>query len=112
MILKVDLLPFPKYGKFRLSYYIVFISSEIKNEIRSLIQQDLDWDYLLQKSSNHRLTPLLYRQLNNICPDSVPQNIMEYLKTFYYENTYKNLLYCVRYIYIYTNELKIGFSPP
>ena len=69
------------------------MNNEIKSQIISLIQQEIDWDYLLQKSSEHRLTPLLYWQLNNICPNSVPQNIMECLKTYFHENAHKNLLF-------------------
>jgi len=67
------------------------MNNEIKSQITSLIQQEIDWDYLLQKSSEHRLTPLLYWQLNNVCPNSIPQNIMETLKTYFHENAHKNL---------------------
>jgi hypothetical protein len=69
------------------------INDEIKSQIISLIQQEMDWDYLLQKSSEHKLTPLLYWQLNKVCHDSVPKDVMEHLKTFFLENAQKNLLY-------------------
>jgi len=69
------------------------INNEIKSQIMSLIQQEIDWNYLLQKSYEHRLTPLLYLQLNNVCPDSIPQNIMKTLKTYFQENAHKNLLF-------------------
>ncbi len=45
------------------------------------------------KIFQHRLTPLLYWQLNNLCPDSIPPKIMERLKTFFHENARKNLLF-------------------
>jgi hypothetical protein len=35
------------------------INNEIKNQIKSLIQQEIDWNYLLKRSSEHKLTPLL-----------------------------------------------------
>ena len=69
------------------------MNDKMKSKIISLIQQEIDWDYLLKKSSEHRLKPLLYWQLNNICPDSVPKNVIDYLKTFFQENAYKNLLF-------------------
>ena len=69
------------------------IDNEIKTQIKSIIQQKIDWDYLLNKASQHRLRPLLYWQLNNVCPDSIPKNVMELLKTFFHENAHKNLLF-------------------
>jgi hypothetical protein len=69
------------------------INNGIKNQIISIIQQEIDWDYLLKKSYKHKLTSLLYWQLNNICPDSPPENVMEHLKTFFHENAHKNLLF-------------------
>lgn len=68
------------------------ITEEIEEEIKYLIQQDIDWDYLLKISTKHRLIPLLYFQLNSVCPDSLPSKIMEYLKTYCNENARKNLL--------------------
>ncbi len=32
------------------------MKDEIKSKIISLIQQEIDWDYLLKRSSKHRLT--------------------------------------------------------
>jgi hypothetical protein len=69
------------------------MNNEIESQIISLIQQETNWNYLLQRSYEHRLTPLLYWQLKNVCPNSVPKNVMDYLKTFFLENTHKNLLY-------------------
>ncbi len=69
------------------------MNDEIKSQITSLIQQEIDWNYLLQKSSLNRLNPLLYWQLNNICSSSIPQNVIERLKTLFHENTLKNLLF-------------------
>lgn len=69
------------------------MKEEIEEEIKSLIHQDIDWDYLLQISAKHRLTPLLYWQLNSVCFDSVPPEIMERLKTYFNENARRNLLF-------------------
>jgi hypothetical protein len=69
------------------------MNDEIKSQIVSLIQQEMDWDYLLQRSYKHKLTTLLYWQLNKVSHDSVPKDVMEHLKTFFLENAQKNLLY-------------------
>ncbi len=68
------------------------INDEIKSEIRSLIQQEIDWNYLLKRSSTHRLKTLLYWHLKNVCPDSAPKNVMESLKIYFHQNARKNLL--------------------
>ena len=69
------------------------MNNEIKSQITSLIHQEINWDYLLQRSTKHKLKPLLYLQLNNICPDIVPKNVMEHLKNYFHKNARKNLLF-------------------
>lgn len=44
-------------------------------------------------ASKHRLRPLLYYNLNNVCPEKVPEDFLKYLKDFYHSNTHKNLLF-------------------
>ena len=40
--------------------------------IIALLQEDIDWDFLLQLAFNHKLAPLLYRNLEAICPHNIP----------------------------------------
>lgn len=68
------------------------MTEEIGEEIKLLIQQNIDWDCLLHLSAKHRLTPLIYWQLNSVCPDLVPSGVMESLKTYFNDNARKNLL--------------------
>ncbi len=65
------------------------MTEAIEEKIKSLVQQDIDWDYLLHISTKHKLTPLLYWQLNSTCPDPVPSEIMGRLKTYFNENARK-----------------------
>lgn len=67
------------------------INEEIISEIVSILKQGIDWDYLIKRSKDHKLTSLLYWNLNSTCPDSVPPNIMDKLKAFFEENAHKNL---------------------
>lgn len=69
------------------------ITEEIEREIITLIKQNIDWDYLLRIAANHRLTSLLYWQLNSVTPDSVPPEILKWLKTHFNGNVHKNLLF-------------------
>ena len=39
------------------------INNKTKSEIKKLLTKDLDWDYLIERSYLHKLTPLLYRNL-------------------------------------------------
>lgn len=68
------------------------INVNIETEIKSIIHEDIDWDYIVQRSSQHRLTTLLYWHLNSTCPDLVPDNVMAGLKDVFDRNIQKNLL--------------------
>lgn len=68
------------------------IKPETKENISNLLNEDLDWQYLLQMASRHRLKPLLYYNLNSICPELVPEDILAELKDYFNSNVRKNLL--------------------
>jgi hypothetical protein len=53
---------------------------------RALIQQELDWNYLHELSLAHGMLPLLYANLNDLCPDGVPQEWGERLHAESLEN--------------------------
>jgi hypothetical protein len=69
------------------------MNDEIQDEIRSIVQQEIDWDYILHRSLEHRLIPLLYWQLNVLGSDFVPPDFMEIIKTLFHENAQLNLLF-------------------
>lgn len=64
-----------------------------EHRIKKLIQSDLNWDYLLKIASIHGFQPLLYWQLNRICPDEIPVEFMDTLKEFTNQNAKKNLFF-------------------
>lgn len=67
-------------------------NDEIKNKIISLASMDLNWEYLINMASRHRLRPLLYVNLNSICPEKVPEDVLGNLKSYYMANVQKNLM--------------------
>ncbi|MBZ2166316.1 nucleotidyltransferase family protein [Methanobacterium spitsbergense] len=69
-----------------------WIDPETMSKIVSLVSEDLDWNYIIQLASRHRLKPLLYRNINLICPDMVPENVLCELKEYFNANVRKNLL--------------------
>ncbi len=42
------------------------------DRLRSLLAEDLDWDYLIEKAKVNSVVPLLWRSLNAVDPDRVP----------------------------------------
>ncbi|MDO9045575.1 MAG: nucleotidyltransferase family protein [Methanobacteriaceae archaeon] len=68
------------------------VNEEIEKKIISLASMDLDWEYLINMVSRHRLRPLLYVNLNSICPKKVPEDVLESLKSYYMANVQKNLM--------------------
>ena len=53
---------------------------EPDRDLRKLLKQSLDWDYLLATASNHGLIPLLHKHLHSIDTDLIPINIRSRLK--------------------------------
>lgn len=69
------------------------LSRDKRDKIRKLVNNGLDWDYLLQTSKDHGLVALLYYHLHRIDYDrEVPQSIMGQLHNIYYSNLAHNIL--------------------
>ena len=68
------------------------VEQEIKGKILSLVQEDLDWQYIFQMASIHGLNPLLYHNINSICPELVQEGVLSELKKYFNANVRKNLL--------------------
>jgi len=49
-------------------------------ELRELLREPLDWDYLFATAFNHRLIPLLHKNLLSAAPDLVPGQVLARLK--------------------------------
>jgi hypothetical protein len=67
------------------------ITPERAATIREVLQNGIDWEYLFRVAERHGLAPLLYYQLNTICPESVPGAILNRLKTRFQANLAHNL---------------------
>jgi len=64
----------------------------IAERVRTLVQQEIDWEHLLRTSISHGVAPLLYRSLTGTCPEAVPDRIMRQLRDYSYANALRNLL--------------------
>jgi len=67
------------------------IDSEIAERIRTLLQQDIDWAYLIQTAAQHGIIPLLYQSLNTTCPEAVPKVNLAQLRNYFHTNAQHNL---------------------
>jgi hypothetical protein len=67
------------------------IDSEIAERIRTLLQQDIDWAYLIQTAAQHGIMPLLYQSLNTTCPEAVPKANLAQLRDYFHSNAFHNL---------------------
>lgn len=59
--------------------------------IRALVQDGVNWAYLLWKAFPHAMLPLLYWHLNATCPGAVPGSIFKQLQGHFHSNIKRNL---------------------
>lgn len=59
------------------------ISPELSARIRAAVDKDVDWMGLIRLAMRHDVMPLLYHNLQQVCPESVPQNILGPLRARY-----------------------------
>ena len=59
--------------------------------LRELVEQGIDWEYLVWAAHRNRMTPLLYWNLHNTCPESVPIPVMDKLRQNFHVNARHNL---------------------
>jgi hypothetical protein len=68
------------------------VDSKTAAQIKTLVEQEINWNYLLEIASAHEVIALLYYNLNIICPEVVPPAILNQLKNYFQTTAQKNLL--------------------
>ncbi|MBE9038107.1 nucleotidyltransferase family protein [aff. Roholtiella sp. LEGE 12411] len=68
------------------------IVPETVERIKTLLQQDIDWTYLIQTAASQGVIPLLYQSLKATCSEAVPEIILTQLRSYYHTNAVHNLL--------------------
>jgi len=66
-------------------------SPETAAHIRALLQEGIDWEYLLRTARRHGVAPLLYWHLDATCSDAVPKNAFDHLRDHFRANGLRNL---------------------
>ena len=59
------------------------LSRPTLGRIHSLLEDNLEWAYLLEAAVVHRVVPLMYRSLQKVASDRVPQQVRTWLRTEY-----------------------------
>jgi hypothetical protein len=57
-----------------------------------LVQQEIDWNYLLDLAIEHKVIQILYSKLKNICPSYIPNHILCEMRQIFGANSKKNLV--------------------
>ncbi len=60
--------------------------------LEELLQEEIDWAYVLRMASEHGVTPLLFWHLNATSPEAVPAAVLDDLQAYFRDNTHRNLL--------------------
>ncbi|MGJ5675495.1 MAG: nucleotidyltransferase domain-containing protein [Nostochopsis sp.] len=68
------------------------ISPETAERIKTLLQQQINWTYLIKIADIHGAMPLLYQNLKTICPEAVPVDILAQLRHRFHANALHNHL--------------------
>ena len=77
---------------------------------RLLLDQDIDWTYLLKTARRQKVLPLLYHSLNNTCPDLVPQKILKQLRNYFQHLVVHNTFLTEKLLKLLTFLEKHGIS--
>ena len=90
-----DRLPMPGFrpeAKILLSVVATCAEGERASRLRGLLQENIDWERLLELSEHNRLTGLLYWHLSRTCRDSVPEAILALLREYFECASRRNML--------------------
>lgn len=66
------------------------IDSETAERIKTLLQEKIDWDYLIRTALSHGVMPLLYWSLNATCPEAVPKPQLAQLSDYFEINSQRH----------------------
>ena len=61
-----------------------------RDRIKSLLRQNINWDYLMETAQRHKVMTLLYQSLKATCPEAVPQTTLKQLRFLFQVNYLRN----------------------
>ena len=69
----------------------VNLAPDRAERVRALLQEDLDWETIIEQAMDHGTLALLYQNLQKVDPDAVPQVVMDQLQTYFHSIAQHNL---------------------
>jgi hypothetical protein len=68
-----------------------FVNEKDAERIKELLREGVDWNSIIRTAAWHKVMPLLYRSLNSISPESVPEAALDQLHKHYLSNLGRNV---------------------
>jgi hypothetical protein len=68
------------------------LHAEKVERMASLLQTEMDWPYVSHLGGRHGLIPLLYKNLKSVCPERVPESVMDNFRNHFLLNAGHNVL--------------------
>ncbi len=59
------------------------VDDAISERIKSLVKENIDWQYLIQIAHGHGVIPLVYTRLNAVCPKALPDSALNQLRSLF-----------------------------
>lgn len=69
------------------------MDSDCEDRIRHLLQDELDWDWILKAAHTNGVWTILYHNLKAICPEAVPHETLLTLQRAHLFNARRNLIF-------------------
>lgn len=86
------------------------IDDERAQRIKSLVKEDIDWQYLIEIASRHGLISLLYANINAITKEAVPEADFAQIRSFFYANAQRNFFLTEELVKIFRLVQEHGIS--
>jgi hypothetical protein len=74
------------------------VDAAIAPQIRTLLQQGVNWATLIQLAAKHRVLSPLGTHLKAVCPDAIPADVLNVLQTHSQQTVRKNLFQAVQLV--------------
>src|SRR5262245_10217965 len=68
------------------------VDSERAQRIKNLLQEHLDWSYLVRTACQQGVMPLMYHSLKTLCPEAVPPSMFAQLRVLFLASASHNQL--------------------
>jgi hypothetical protein len=69
----------------------VHLTPDRAERVRALLQEELDWETIMEQAIAHGTLALLYQSMQNVDTDAVPQAVLDQLRSYFHSNAEHNL---------------------